>query len=84
MSGPTITDRTRVLAQRSAHCVVCQRARRKQAGLAFWLVKTFEGLCPFCRAYEKVYGRKSHELVPPNPDQGRPASSRALTSADGP
>jgi hypothetical protein len=46
---------------------VCRRARRQQAGLAFWVVKTFEGLCPFCRAYEKVYGRKSHEPVPPTP-----------------
>ena len=61
MSGQIITERTRALAQRSANCVVCQRARRRQAGFAFWLVKTFEGLCPFCRAYEKVYGRKSHE-----------------------
>ena len=52
------------MAERSAHCLVCQHARRKQAGLAFWLVKTFEKLCPFCRAYEKVYGRKSHEPVP--------------------
>jgi hypothetical protein len=63
--GPVTTKRTQALAQRSVNCVVCQRARRQQAGLAFWLVKTFEGLCPFCRAYEKVYGRKSHEPVPP-------------------
>jgi hypothetical protein len=64
VSRPIITERTRALARRSANCVVCQRARRRQAGLAFWLVKTFEGLCPFCRAYEKVNGRKSHEPVP--------------------
>lgn len=66
MTTNLITNRTRTLAQRSANCAVCQRARRQQAGLAFWLVKTFEGLCPFCRAYEKVHGRKSHEPVPPN------------------
>jgi len=65
VNGPIITERTRALAQRSANCLVCQRARRRQAGLAFWIVKTFEGLCPFCRAYEKVHGRKSHEPVPP-------------------
>jgi hypothetical protein len=64
LGNGTITNRTRALAERSANCVVCQRARRKQAGLAFWLVKTFEGLCPFCRAYEKVHGRKSHEPAP--------------------
>jgi hypothetical protein len=64
LDNATITDRTRALAERSANCVVCQRARRRQGGLAFWVVKTFEGLCPFCRAYEKVYGRKSHEAVP--------------------
>jgi len=64
MSAPIITPRTRALAERSVNCVVCRRARRRQAGLAFWLVKTFEGLCPFCRAYERVYGRKSHEPVP--------------------
>ena len=65
MGNETISDRTRALAGRSENCAVCQCARRKQAGLAFWLVKTFESLCPFCRAYEKVHGRKSHEPVPP-------------------
>lgn len=67
MGEPIITDRTRALAQRSANCAVCQRARRQQRGLAFWIVKTFEGLCPFCRAYEEVYGRKSHEAAPAAP-----------------
>jgi hypothetical protein len=67
MNAPIITDRTRALAQRSANCVVCQRARRQQRGFAFWLVKTFEVLCPFCRAYEKVHGRKSHEPAPAPP-----------------
>ena len=67
VNEPILSERTRALAQRSVNCVVCQRARRKQAGFAFWVVKTFEGLCPFCRAYEKVHGRKSHEPVPPTP-----------------
>ncbi len=22
-------------------------------------------VCPFCRAYERVYGRKAHEPIPP-------------------
>ena len=67
MGGESISDRTRALAERSANCRVCRRARRRQAGLAFWVVKTFEDWCPFCRAYEQVYGRKSHEPVPPDP-----------------
>jgi len=61
MNQPPINALTRALAQFSAHCPVCRHARRKQAGLAFTFVRTFEDLCPFCRAYEKVKGRKSHE-----------------------
>ncbi len=60
MQNQPVSRWTRVLAARSANCAVCKSARRRQAGFAFWLVKTFEGLCPFCRAYEKVHGRKSH------------------------
>ena len=53
------------MAKVCMNCVVCRQARKKQAGPAFWLVKTVEGrICPFCRAYERVYGRKAHE---PNP-----------------
>jgi len=48
------------------NCRVCAHARRKQKGLAFRLVKSVEeSLCPFCRAYERVYGRKAHEPLPP-------------------
>lgn len=65
VSNNIITDRTRALARRSENCVVCRRARAKQAGVTFWLVSTFEEFCPFCRAYEKVHGRKSHEPVSP-------------------
>ncbi len=69
-------DRLRFLAQRSVHCVVCRRARRQQAGLAFWLVRTFARLCPFCRAYAVVYGRKSYE-----PEPARPAPTGARERA---
>jgi hypothetical protein len=56
------SDKDRKLAQVCVHCPVCTRARRKQRGVAFWLVKRVEvGLCPFCKAYERVYGRKAHE-----------------------
>ena len=46
-------------------CSVCSRAREKQRGLAYWFVKKVERrLCPYCRAYERVYGRKAHEPIP--------------------
>ena len=62
MTQAELSDRDRARAQRCVECPVCTRARRKQRGLAFWLVKRVESrLCPFCQAYEKVYGRKSHE-----------------------
>jgi hypothetical protein len=55
----------RLLSSVSEHCPVCNLARKRQAGPAFWLVKRVESrFCPFCRAYERVFGRKSHEPVP--------------------
>jgi hypothetical protein len=58
----TITARDRKLAMICLHCTVCKRARKKQRGVAYWLVKRVEGhVCPFCKAYERVYGRKAHE-----------------------
>lgn len=61
-----IADRDRFRAQRCVECPVCTHARKKQRGVAFWLVKNVEGgICPYCKAYEKVYGRKAHEPVPP-------------------
>jgi len=60
-----ITEQDRKLAQGCLECSVCAAAREKQGGFAFWFVKTIEGwLCPQCKAYEKVYGRKAHEPVP--------------------
>lgn len=62
MSGnnPSLIDGA--LAKVCAACPICRHARRRQRGLAFWLVKHVESrLCPFCRAYERVYGRSAHE-----------------------
>jgi hypothetical protein len=57
-----ITDKDRALARICLKCTACTHARHRQKGLAFWFVKNVEtGLCPFCQAYEKVYGRKAHE-----------------------
>jgi hypothetical protein len=59
-----ITDRDRKLAKSCVTCPVCKHARKKQEGAAFWFVKKIEGnLCPFCKAYERVYGRKAHQPV---------------------
>ncbi len=61
---PSQLDKT--LAGFCLKCLVCQRARGRQCGAAFWLVKKIEArMCPFCRAYERVYGRKAHERRPP-------------------
>ena len=60
-----ITEKTRAMAQRCVECPVCTRARVRQKGLAFFFVKRIEGgICPYCKAYETVYGRKAHEPVP--------------------
>ncbi len=62
MHDAPITDKDRQMARKCLECPVCRHARQKQRGVAFWFVKRIEGnLCPFCRAYEKVYGRKAHE-----------------------
>jgi len=65
VSSETITEKDRKRAQQCLECSVCNSARKKQKGLAFWFVKVIEGsICPYCKAYEKVYGRKAHEPVP--------------------
>jgi hypothetical protein len=62
MDSDAVTDRDRQMAKKCVECPVCSRARRNQKGLAFWFVKTIEGgVCPYCQAYEKVYGKKAHE-----------------------
>jgi uncharacterized protein CbrC (UPF0167 family) len=57
-----ITSGDRFMAKVCVNCTVCKLARKKQHGAAYWFVSKIEGgLCPFCRAYERVYGRKAHE-----------------------
>ena len=61
MSARKTSSFDKALARVCVRCPVCRRARRRQSGVACWLVKHVEAkLCPFCRAYERVYGRKSH------------------------
>jgi hypothetical protein len=62
MPPRTISRLDRTLAGVCRTCPVCRHARRQQAGVAFELVNRVERhFCPFCRAYERVYGRKAHE-----------------------
>ncbi|MHB1132818.1 MAG: hypothetical protein ACYC4L_10570 [Chloroflexota bacterium] len=60
--GQQITAKDREMARTCAGCKVCRHARAHPGGVAYWFVKNVEGgLCPYCKAYEKVYGRKAHE-----------------------
>jgi len=62
MDHAGVTEKDRVMAQRCVECPVCSKARKNQKGFAFWFVKKIEGnFCPYCRAYERVYGKKAHE-----------------------
>lgn len=65
MSSRSISKLDRALARVCRNCPVCRRARRQPAGLAARFVSRIERrLCPFCRAYERVYGRPAHEPIP--------------------
>lgn len=60
MSNPAATSMDRTLARLCELCPVCRSARHSQKGLAFAIVKNVEeGICPFCKAYERVHGEKS-------------------------
>jgi len=63
----TVTAKDRKKAEFClSRCPICTKAREKQRGFRFWLVKTVEeGMCPACKAYAKVYGRKAHEPALP-------------------
>jgi len=59
-----ITEKDIAMAKKCMECPVCKYARRKQRGLIFWFVTKIESKgCPYCKAYEKVYGKKAHEPV---------------------
>ncbi len=65
MSRSGVSEQDRAMAKRCMECPVCGRARKRQRGFAFWFVKGIEGrLCPYGKAYERVYGRKAHEPLP--------------------
>ncbi len=59
-----ITQRDRTLAKICLMCTVCKYARKKQRGYIYNFVRKIERyFCPFCRAYERVYGKKAHEKI---------------------
>lgn len=62
MKTTPVSRLDRLLAGVCRNCPVCRTARRRQSGFAHWLVRRVESTaCPFCRAYERVYGRKAYE-----------------------
>ncbi len=64
MENAKDTDKDREMAQVCISCPMCKNARIDQHGFMNACVKNFtESLCPFCQAYERVYGRKAHEPV---------------------
>ena len=66
--GANASRLTRWLAAFCDNCTLCRLAREKQRGLAYWLVRRVERyFCPFCRAYERVHGRKAFEPDPQVP-----------------
>lgn len=64
MSNTTITDKDRELAKQCLDCKLCQKAREKQKGFVYMFVKWLDAsICPACKAYEKVYGKKAYDPV---------------------
>jgi len=62
MNTTKVSNLDRSMAKVCEACPVCRSARRNQQGLANRFVRGIEeGICPFCRAYERVHGHKAHE-----------------------
>lgn len=62
MSGTESTSLDRALARVCELCPVCLHARYHQQGMVYNFVKSVEAdICPFCKAYERVHGKKAHE-----------------------
>ncbi len=60
-TGQTITERDRKSAQECIACALC-RDPKKQGGLPRWSLNLIERMCYYRKGYEKVYGRKAHEV----------------------
>jgi len=65
-----------LLAKVCLNCPGCRRGRKRQEGAAYWFTGKVEDRgCPFCRAYERVYGRKAHEPLRETSENDPPALS---------
>lgn len=45
-------------------CTPCKKAREKEKGFFYWMVKIEGPICPACRAYKKQYGVPAYEKPP--------------------
>jgi ubiquitin len=64
MENSSVSDKDREMAQVCMSCPMCENARKDQKGFFYSCVKNFaEAMCPYCQAYERVYGCKAHEPV---------------------
>ena len=62
MADQNITAKDIKFAKMCVDCKLCSYARKKQKGLVFFLVSKVETkICPCCKAFEKVYGRKASD-----------------------
>ena len=62
MSHAEASTLDRTLAKVCELCPACLHARHHQEGLVYNFVKSIEiDICPFCKAYERVHGKKAHE-----------------------
>ena len=65
MNDPEVaSEKDKKRAQKCLECGVCGYARKKQSGILLWLLKLENRICPYARAYRRVYGRESHEPIP--------------------
>ncbi len=53
------TDLQKWMARICLQCPLCRYARKKQRGVLYTIAKFESHICPFCRAYKKVYGGES-------------------------
>ncbi len=62
MESDNSNSRDRLLARVCELCPLCRHARKRGKGISYQLVRRLEeDICPFCRAYERVYGRPACE-----------------------
>ncbi|MDI6831644.1 MAG: hypothetical protein QME88_09955 [Actinomycetota bacterium] len=62
--NPQVDEKTRKRADMCMNkCTVCKLGREKGRGFFYWMVKMESRLkvCPWCRAYEKVYGVPAYQ-----------------------